>query len=261
MTAFATAQDGVRIAYDIAGAGEKTIVLVHGFGSSRAQNWRDTGWYDTLAKAGLHVVAMDCRGHGESDKPHHSEGYRHDEMANDVLAVMDRAGVGTAFVMGYSMGGFISIPLLVAHPERVEKLVVGGVGESYLGGTAAVRDRVADSQVRAGIVAALRADDPSTIENATARGFRAFADQPGKDRLALAACMSAPSVNLPPATLATARRPVLVVCGAKDDLTGAPDPLACAFPDGRAVTVPNRDHMTVVGDKLYKQAVLDFLLT
>jgi pimeloyl-ACP methyl ester carboxylesterase len=261
MTNFATAKDGVRIAYDLVGEGAETIVLVHGFGSSRVQNWRDPGWYETLTKAGLRVVALDCRGHGESDKPHRSEGYRHDEMANDVLAVMDDADVAVATVMGYSMGGFIAIPLTIAHPERVKKLVVGGVGESYLGGTAAVRDRVADPQVRAGIVAALRTDDPSSIANPTAKGFRAFADQPGKDRLALAACMSAPSVNLPAATLGTARRPVLVVCGAKDDLTGPPDPLARAFPGGRAVTVPNRDHMTVVGDKLYKQAVLDFLLT
>jgi pimeloyl-ACP methyl ester carboxylesterase len=261
MTAFATAKDGVRIAYDSVGEGTETAVLVHGFGSSRVQNWRDPGWYETLTQAGLRVVALDCRGHGESDKPHHAEGYRHDEMANDVLAVMDDADIAAAFVMGYSMGGFIGIPLLLAHPERVRKLAIGGVGESYLEGPGGVRDRVADPKIRAGIVAALRTDDPSTIENAIARNFRAFADQPGKDRLALAACMSAPSVNLPAATLATARRPVLVVCGAKDELTGAPDPLARAFADGRAVTVPNRDHMTVVGDKLYKQAVLDFLLT
>jgi hypothetical protein len=41
-------------------------------------------------------------------------------------------------------------------------------------------------------------------------------------------------------------------------LTGPPGPLAAAFADGRAVTVPNRDHMTAVGDKVYKAAVLDF---
>ena len=52
--------------------------------------------------------------------------------------------------------------------------------------------------------------------------------------------------------------PVLVVCGEKDVLTGPPDPLAAAFGNGRTVTVPNRDHMTAVGDKVYKQAVLEF---
>ncbi len=259
MTTFATAKDGVRLAYDIVGDGAETILLVHGFGSSRVQNWKAPGWYDTLTGAGTRVVAMDCRGHGESDKPHTTPGYGHDEMAGDVLAVLDDADIEAAYVMGYSMGGFIAIHLLLRHPERVTKLIVGGVGESYLDSPQNLRDRVADPKVRAEITAALLAPDPATIVNPTARAFRAFADQPGKDRLALAACMSAPTMNLPREVLARAARPVLVVCGEKDDLTGAPDGLAAAFADGRAVTVPGRDHMSAVGDKVYKQAVLDFL--
>ncbi|MEJ1969291.1 MAG: alpha/beta hydrolase [Rhizomicrobium sp.] len=257
MTRFATAADGVRLAYEIVGAGAD-IVLVHGFGSSRAQNWRDTSWYKTLTDAGFRVIAMDCRGHGESDKPHTTPGYGHDEMANDVLAVMDDAGIGTADIMGYSMGGFIAIHLLMGHPERIRKLVIGGVGASYLESAETSRDRVADPKIRALIADAMLADDPSTITNPTARGFRAFADQPGKDRLALAACMRAVPKNLPREVLAGSTRPVLVVCGEKDEMTGSPVPLAEAFADGRAVVVPRRDHMTATGDKIYKSAVLDF---
>ncbi len=66
---FATAEDGVRIAYEVVGEGEP-VVLVHGFASGRVQNWRAPGWYQTLNGAGYRVIAMDCRGHGESDKPH-----------------------------------------------------------------------------------------------------------------------------------------------------------------------------------------------
>jgi len=259
MTLYATAKDGVRLAYEIVGGGADVVFLVHGFGSSRAQNWRDTGWYKTLGDAGYCVVAMDCRGHGESDKPHTTPGYGHGEMAGDVLAVMDDASLEPAFVMGYSMGGFITMQLLIQHPERVKKLVVGGVGESYLDAPHNARDRVADPKVREQIADAMTVADPATITNPTARAFRAFADQPGKDRLALAACMRAPTRNLPREVLATAQRPVLVVCGENDDLTGGPDGLATAFPHGHAVTVPRRDHMTAVGDKVYKQAVLDFL--
>jgi pimeloyl-ACP methyl ester carboxylesterase len=258
MTEFATASDGVRLAYETVGAGPD-IVLVHGFGSSRAQNWRDVGWYDTLTGAGYRVTAMDCRGHGESDKPHTTQGYGHDEMAEDVVAVMDAAGIAAAFVMGYSMGGFIGIQLLIKHPERVKKLVVGGVGATYLEAPEHSRDRVADPKVREAIAAAMLADDPSTITNPTARAFRAFADQPGKDRFALAACMRASTKNLPREVLARSARPVLVVCGEKDELTGGPDALAAAFADGRAITVPRRDHMTAVGDKVYKEAVVAFL--
>jgi pimeloyl-ACP methyl ester carboxylesterase len=69
MTDFTQASDGTRIAYDDVGEGEP-VLLIHGFAASRVQNWKETGWYQTLTGAGYRVVAMDCRGHGESDKPH-----------------------------------------------------------------------------------------------------------------------------------------------------------------------------------------------
>ena len=256
MTEFATAPDGVRIAYEIAGQGEP-VVLVHGFAASRAQNWRAPGWYETLNGAGYRVVALDCRGHGESDKPHDPASYGHDIMARDVLAVMQAAGVGRAFLMGYSMGGFITMYVLLGHPQLLRKVVIGGVGASYLDRQAAA-DAVSDPARRNLIADALLEPDKSRIANPTARAFREFAEQDGKDRLALAACMRADRKVLGAADLARSTRPVLVVCGENDVLTGPPGPLAAAFADGRAVTVPKRDHMTTVGDKVYKQAVLEF---
>lgn len=256
MTQFATAKDGVKIAYEIAGDGSP-VVLVHGFASDRVQNWRAPGWYQTLNDAGYKAIALDCRGHGESDKPHDPASYGHEMMANDVLAVMRAAGVSETLLMGYSMGGFISMSLLLRHPEHFTKVVIAGVGASYLDINAAA-GAVGDPERRAMIADALLADDPSSITNRTARDFRAFADQPGKDRRALAACMRGDRDRFTRAQLADSQRPVLVVCGEKDVLTGPPGPLAAAFRDGRAVTVPNRDHMTAVGDKVYKAAVLEF---
>lgn len=260
MTNFATAPDGIRIAYDIAGEGARTIVLVHGFASDRKQNWKAPGWYDTLTGAGLCVVALDCRGHGESGKPHDPSFYGHEKMAEDVIAVMDDADVGEAVLMGYSMGGYISMSLLLRHPERFSKVIIAGVGASYLDVHAA-NEGTNDPKRRAAIADALVVDDPSTITNVTARNFRLFADQPGKDRLALAACMRGNRDSFTVEQLGKSSRPVLVVCGEKDELTGPPGPLAAAFADGRSVTVPNRDHMSTVGDKAYKQAALSFILS
>ncbi|HTQ13544.1 MAG TPA: alpha/beta hydrolase [Rhizomicrobium sp.] len=258
MTKFATAADGVRIAYEIAGAGAKTIVLVHGFASDRVQNWRAPGWYQALQNIGYGVVALDCRGHGESGKPRDPAMYGHAKMAADAIAVMDDAGVGEAALMGYSMGGYIAMSLLLKHPRRFSRVIVGGVGASYLDIAAAERGTA--SAARRGMIAdGLEAEDPSTIADRTVREFRAFADQGGKDRLALAACMRGNRDAFTRADLARAARPVLVVCGENDALTGPPGPLAAAFPDGRAVTVPGRDHMLTVGDRVYKQAVADFL--
>src|SRR6185369_7635351 len=122
----------VEMAYERQGAKDETewpaIVLVHGFGSSRMQNWKSTGWYGGLAAAGFSLVAMDCRGHGESGKPHDEKAYGHDRMAEDVVTVMTASGLEAALILGYSMGGFIGLRLLAAHPQRVIKLAIAGVG-------------------------------------------------------------------------------------------------------------------------------------
>lgn len=250
MTEFVKAADGVRIAYDMVGEGEP-VVLVHGFAASRVQNWKAPGWYDTLADAGYRVIAMDCRGHGDSDKPHDPAFYDHTLMAEDIVAVMGAAGAGDAFLMGYSMGGFLSMHVLMDHPDLLRKVVIGGVGGTYLGRGVA-RDGIAD---------ALLEPDKSKISDPIQKSFREFAEQAGKDLHALAACMRGNRRPFSASELAQSTRPVLVVCGGNDNLTGPPGPLAEAFANGRAVTVANRDHMTTVGDKIYKQAVLEFFKT
>lgn len=256
MTDSITVSDGVRIAFerlDPDGPGPApAILMIHGFGSSRGQNWKSTGWYGALTAAGFALVAMDCRGHGDSGKPHEPSSYGHDRMAEDALAVMDAAGLRRAFVLGYSMGGHIGLRLLAARPDRVIRLAIAGVGETYL------RDGIAAPSARAALADALLTADKDAITDPRAKMFRAFADQPGKDRFALAACMRAMSPHLPLDILAGLARPILVVCGEQDDAAGRAGPLAELFADGRAVTVPGRDHMSAVGDGRTRRAVLDF---
>lgn len=251
MASSVKSKDGLKIVYEVVGEGTP-IVLVHGFASDRVQNWKAPLWFDALAGAGHRVIALDCRGHGESDKSYEPARYSNDLMADDVAAVMDAENIAAADVMGYSMGGMIGIHFLLRHPERVDRIVIGGVGETYL------RDRSSDPRI-AETAAALETDDKSTITNPVTKAFRDFADQAGKDRRALAACMRGNRSNHPPRELAQAVRPVLVVCGENDTLSGQPKPLADSFPQGRALTVPRRDHMTTVGDKIYKDKVLRFL--
>jgi|HubBroStandDraft_2_1064218.scaffolds.fasta_scaffold212443_2 pimeloyl-ACP methyl ester carboxylesterase len=253
MTEFATTTDGLRIAYDRVGEGPP-VVLVHGFGSSRVQNWRSTGWYGSLTEAGYSALAIDCRGHGESDKPHDPLLYHHDRMAEDVVNVMDSAGIASAPYIGYSMGGLIGLRFSALFSDRLPRLVLGGVGENYLTGP-----RVSDPERRTMIADAILAEDKDRITDPRARMFREFADQPGKDRLALAACMRAMSPPLPRAILQTFGLPILVVCGDQDTVAGASGPLAAIFPHGSAAIVPGRDHMSAVGARPTRQAAIDFL--
>lgn len=251
MTAFAKSTEGVDLAYEVVGDGTP-VVLIHGFASDRNQNWKAPRWFETLSGAGFRVIALDCRGHGESGKAYDPVRYTNDLMADDVAQVMDAANVSRADVMGYSMGGMIGIHFALRHAKRVRRLVVGGVGAHYL------VDRSSDPRIEE-TAQALEVSDKSKITNPIARGFREFAEQAGKDRRALAACMRAKRPNHSAEDLARVACPVLVVCGETDDLSGPAEPLASAFADGRATTVPKRDHMLTVGDKVYKEAVLRFL--
>jgi len=254
MTNFAQGNDGVPLAWEEVGAWEEAgdgapILLVHGFASDRMQNWRSPGWYLTLTEAGRRVVAFDCRGHGESGKPHDPQAYG-DTMAEDAVRVMDAAGIARADVMGYSMGGMIAMALAMRFPERLRRMIVAGVGETYFHDAPTRRIAIAD---------ALEAPDAAALTDPIQRQFRLFAGQKGKDLAALAACMRKERRVYTAQELNRWQGPVLVVCGETDNLTGSPQGLAAAFPNGRAEVVPKRDHMTAVGDKAYKQAVLDFL--
>jgi pimeloyl-ACP methyl ester carboxylesterase len=256
MPEFVTTDDGIELAFERHApedkTGQPTIILVHGFGSSRLQNWKSTGWYGGLTQAGFPIVAMDCRGHGDSAKPHDPAAYGHDRMARDIAQVMDGCGLASALVLGYSMGGFIALRLLAAAPERVVKLAVAGVGETYL------QDRITSPLARAALADALLTPDKDSITDLRAKMFRAFADQPGKDRIALAACMRGMSPHLPLETLSRLQAPILVVDGSEDETAGHAEPLAETFLNGRAVTIEGRDHMSAVGDRHTRHAVIDF---
>lgn len=244
---FVVAPDGVRLAYNVTGEGEP-VLLVHGFASSREQNWGSTGWIERLARAGYRVVSFDFRGHGHSDKPHDPEAYG-PRMLDDMLAVMQATGLEAPYIMGYSMGAIISIRFLVLYPERVSKLVAAGIGDNYFGEAPDWGEKVA---------AAMLTDDPQIIEDDEARKFRLFGGQKDKDRVALAACVRASRPRCTPEELKATSKPVMVVAGETDTLVRSPFSLATSFGNGRAVLLPNRDHMTAVGDPGYKRAVLDF---
>jgi 3-oxoadipate enol-lactonase len=109
--------DGVRIAYEVLGEGEP-LVFVHGLGYDR-QGW---GPLPSLLADDFRVVLLDNRGVGESDVP---EGpYAVPQMAADVVAVLDDAGIDAAHVFGVSLGGYIAQELAAGYPERVRKLVL-----------------------------------------------------------------------------------------------------------------------------------------
>jgi pimeloyl-ACP methyl ester carboxylesterase len=250
MTSFTVpGSGGVSLAYSDIGTGFP-IVLVHGFASNRQTNWIGPGWFDALAADGRRVIALDVRGHGASSKPRDPAAYEEATLAADVLALLDHLRVPEADYMGYSMGGFIGVSALAQSPQRFRRAILAGVGLNYL--AMSLVDPLA-------IAGALRAPALSALTDPIQRQFRRFAEASGNDLEALAACMLRPRKSLAVPDLRHVTRPVLVITGAHDLISGPPEPLAALFSSGEAQRIPLRDHMTAVGDKAYKAQVLAFL--
>jgi pimeloyl-ACP methyl ester carboxylesterase len=240
--------DEVELAFLDEGEGEP-IVLVHGFASTAAVNWVHPGWITTLKNAGRRVIALDNRGHGASTKLYDPAAYHSAIMAQDVRALLDHLGINRADAMGYSMGARIVAFLALGNPERVRSAVIGGLGSHLIEGVG-IPPTVAD---------ALEAPSLETVHDPVARTFRAFAEQTRSDLRALAACAHGSRQTLTREEIASIRVPALVAVGSKDQIAGPGAELACLLPLGRLLDITGRDHMTAVGDKIFKQGVLSFL--
>lgn len=240
--------DGVEIAFIDEGEGEP-ILLIHGFASNVEVNWISTRWVSTLNSAGYRVIAIDNRGHGASEKLHDVEAYGAPLMADDARRLMDHLGLERADVMGYSMGARISAFLSLQNPERVRSAVFAGLGYNMVRGVGGTGP----------IARALEADSMDDVTNETARTFRAFAESTGSDLKALAACIRSSREKITPEDVGRISVPVLVAVGTKDVIGGSATDLAALIPGAEALDIEGRDHMKAVGDRQYKDGVLDFL--
>src|SRR5689334_19247425 len=111
--------NGIQLAYDEAGQGEKTLILLHGITANRHS-------FDGLMRAGIaknyHVLRVDLRGRGESSMPQH--GYHMRDHAADILEMIDKLGLKNVHLVGHSFGGLLSVYMASHSPERLEKIVI-----------------------------------------------------------------------------------------------------------------------------------------
>jgi pimeloyl-ACP methyl ester carboxylesterase len=238
----------VEIAYLDEGEGDP-IVLVHGFASSKNVNWVYPTWVSTLTKAGRRVIALDNRGHGESSKLYDPEDYHIGIMAGDVRALMDHLDIARADMMGYSMGGRITAYLGQRSPERLRSAVLGGIGMGLIEGGGPGEN----------VATALEANSLDDVTDPVGRTFRAFADQTRSDRRALAACLRGSRRLMTREEAAAISVPTLIAVGTTDDVAGSSHRLGEVIPGSQVLDIPNRDHMRAVGDRVYKDGVMEFL--
>lgn len=108
----------VRLHYAECGAGDKLVILLHGF----PECWYS--WRHQLRVLGerFRVVAPDMRGYNLSDKPPRVEDYRMERLVDDVTGLVRRLGARDAAVVGHDWGAAVAWAVAEKHPEYVRKL-------------------------------------------------------------------------------------------------------------------------------------------
>lgn len=253
--------NGTRLWCEAVGQGAP-LVLIHGSPLDA------TMWDAQVAPlAGRYrVIRYDVRGFGRSDVPT-SAAYRHED---DLAALLDHLGVGRATVLGLSMGGRLAADFALAHPERVQALVLAG---SSLSGFPWTEDLPAQT---AEIAAALRAGGvPAARAVAAGRHWFQPAQRVAEVRrqcLDMIETYSgwhwlhADSV-MPPQPPAYARLeeitvPTLTIVGEHDhpDILGVAAALASRVPRAELVTLPGVAHMVnLEAPEAFNGLVLAFL--
>lgn len=101
--------------------GAPAVVCLPGWGGSQYLFRHNV---HALANAGFRAIAVDLKGHGESDKPLGTEDYTMNAMVEHVFEVLDVLGLDKTSLVGQSMAGPIAAQVCLAAPHRVEKLVL-----------------------------------------------------------------------------------------------------------------------------------------
>jgi pimeloyl-ACP methyl ester carboxylesterase len=120
---YATTNDGVKLYFEEAGSGT-TVVFVHEFAGDHRSWEPQMRFFSHRYRCG----AYSARGFPPSDVPESFEQYSQERARDDVIAVLDHLKVDRAHVVGLSMGGFATLHVGLAYPQRARSLVIGGCG-------------------------------------------------------------------------------------------------------------------------------------
>lgn len=210
--------DGVRIRFVDHGKGDP-IVLIHGLLGS-LDDWRTTTTVAQDLARDHRVIAIDLRGHGQSDKPRDPAAYGV-RLTEDVLRLLDHLKIDRAHIVGYSFGGAVTAKLLVTHPERFATAILGGSSARQRGTAEDVKAAegqaagfLSDPPLREAIVRMAPAGEPLSETQIRERSRQIIGTN---DPQALAAFVrGGVSLAVSEAELRAVRVPVLAIVGSND---------------------------------------------
>jgi pimeloyl-ACP methyl ester carboxylesterase len=202
------------------------------------------------------------RGHGLSDKPHDPAQYGV-EMVNDVVRLMDHLGIAKAHVVGYSMGGFITLKLLTMYPERLLSAApcAAGWGKLDAQNSKLIDDVASSLESGEGMAPLFRRLEPNGKEPPRLRVlFMNFLLGHMNDEKALAAAMRGfPALAITEEQLRANKVPVLSIVGSADPLKEGVDALTGVLSNHEVIVIKGGDHMTTISNPGFIQGLRDFL--
>jgi pimeloyl-ACP methyl ester carboxylesterase len=213
-------RDGASIHYEATGEGP-LVLLTHGFSSSADAFTRNI---PAIVAAGFRVVTWDLRGHGATDAGDDPSAYTVPLALGDMAALLDVEEAPAAILGGHSLGGYLSLSFRIAHPERVDALVLIDTGPGYRDDTArAGWNRFVDRGARE--LAAVHGDAAAARMMLTAEGILKQHDASVMESL--------PSIDVP----------TLVIVGENDEpFRGGSAYMAAKITDAQLIVIDGAGH-------------------
>ena len=209
------------------------LILLHGNGEN-CEYFR--GQLDVFAER-YHVYALDTRGHGKT--PRGDAPFTIRQFADDLLGFLDAHQIEKAHLLGFSDGGNIALVFALAHPERVDRLILNGANLNAAG-----VKRSTQIPIEMGYRIAKRFSGKSDSARANAEMLGLMVNEP----------------NVEPEALAAITAKTLVIAGTKDMILESHTRLiAESIPDSRLVFLPGTHFIANKQPEAFNRAVLDFL--
>ena len=244
--------NGIRIAYDEVGNGQN-LILIHGLGESRRLWSLQVPAFSRYYR----IITIDCRGHGESDKP--EKQHKIQDLSDDLYRFMVVKGLKKAHVLGFSMGGMTAQLFALDHPEMVDKLILAdaptrshpGFADRFVAlieelGPKKLGARLARDNIEAKVPEAVRRiveeDFARNPKEAFIRNVRA---EVGFDT---------------EARLQEIKLPTLIVVGENDRLVGDAQLMSRLIAGSKLAVIKGSGHSTCIENaEDFNKAVLEFL--
>ncbi len=249
--------DSVRLYYEVHGEarGEHPpVILLHGGVSSFDHTYAQFGWVEALTVAGLRVVGLDFRGHGNSERPHDPACYGTENLAGDVRALLDHLGLQRVSLIAYSIGTAVAMALMLGEPARFARAALVATGDGLIGHAPHTFDALLPQMQQVFARDAYPRDLPKHQS-----AYWNILEQIRGDREAMRAMAGAAYPPFGVEQVAQLRVPTLVVSGAVDPVLGRGPRLAAALGRGTYLEIAGANHFSLAMNAAVREAVVDFI--